>query len=68
MATRTAAEILKWHKALGTLENSKRADLLVVHGEDGEDGDPYQQLLRADERDVTLVVTPACPATGRARS
>ena len=61
MATRTAAEILKWHKALGTLEQTKRADLLVLHG---EEGDPYQQLLRADERDITLVMIAGVPRYG----
>ena len=30
MATRDAAAILKWHKALGTLEPGKRADLIVI--------------------------------------
>ena len=53
MATRTAAEILKWDKALGTLEQGKRPDLLVL---DGTAGDPYEQLLSADERDVSLVM------------
>jgi cytosine/adenosine deaminase-related metal-dependent hydrolase len=52
MATRTAAKILKWDKALGSLEKDKRPDLLVV---DGKDGDPYEHLLTADERDVKLV-------------
>jgi 5-methylthioadenosine/S-adenosylhomocysteine deaminase len=59
MATTTAAKILKWDGALGSLEPGKRPDLLVV---DGEDGDPYEHLLRADERDVKLVVV-----GGRAR-
>ena len=53
MATRTAAEILKWDKALGTLEQGKRPDLLVL---DGTAGDPYDQLLSADERGVSLVM------------
>ena len=42
-----------WDKALGTLEQGKRPDLLVL---DGTTGDPYQQLLSADERDVSLVM------------
>jgi len=53
MATCTAAEILKWDAALGSLEQGKRPDLLVI---DGDSGDPYQQLLRATERDVKLVL------------
>ncbi|MET0657684.1 MAG: amidohydrolase family protein, partial [Steroidobacteraceae bacterium] len=32
MATRDAARILKWDKALGTIEAGKRADLLVIDG------------------------------------
>ena len=35
MATRDAAAILKWHKALGTLEPGKRADLVVIDGKAG---------------------------------
>jgi 5-methylthioadenosine/S-adenosylhomocysteine deaminase len=50
---RTAAEILKWDKALGTLEQGKRPELVVL---DGTAGDPYEQLLKADERDVSLVM------------
>jgi 5-methylthioadenosine/S-adenosylhomocysteine deaminase len=61
MATRTAAEILTWDKALGTLEPGKRPDLFVV---DGDNGDPYMQLLRATERDVTLVLVGGVPRFG----
>ena len=35
MATRDAAAILKWHKALGTLEAGKRADVVVIDGKAG---------------------------------
>ena len=52
MATRNAAGILGWDRALGSLEAGKRADLLVI---DGQHGDPYDLLLGADERDVSLV-------------
>jgi 5-methylthioadenosine/S-adenosylhomocysteine deaminase len=52
MATRNAAHILKW-SAVGSLEASKRADLLVVKG---TGGDPYDALLRASETDVQLVM------------
>ena len=61
MATRTAAEILKWDKALGTLEQGKRPDLLVL---DGTAGDPYRRLLSADERDVSLVMVDGIPRYG----
>jgi 5-methylthioadenosine/S-adenosylhomocysteine deaminase len=61
MATRTGAEILKWDKALGSLEEGKRPDLLVV---DGTGGDPYEHLLKATERDVALVVVAGTPRYG----
>jgi 5-methylthioadenosine/S-adenosylhomocysteine deaminase len=61
MATRTGAEILKWDKALGSLEEGKRPDLLVV---DGTGGDPYEHLLKATERDVTLVLVAGTPRYG----
>ena len=53
MATREAAGILKWQRALGTLEAGKRADLLVVGG---TAGDPYERLIRATETDLHLVM------------
>jgi 5-methylthioadenosine/S-adenosylhomocysteine deaminase len=62
MATRTAAEILKWDKELGSLEPAKRTDLLVV---DGTDGDPYDHLLKATEADVALVVVAGRPRYGK---
>jgi 5-methylthioadenosine/S-adenosylhomocysteine deaminase len=61
MATRTAAEILRWDKALGSLEPGKRPDLLVV---DGKGGDPYEHLLKANESDVTLVLVGGTPRYG----
>jgi 5-methylthioadenosine/S-adenosylhomocysteine deaminase len=62
MATRSAAEILKWDKALGSLEKGKRPDLLVI---DGEKGDPYLHLLKADESDVKLVLVGGKPRYGQ---
>jgi 5-methylthioadenosine/S-adenosylhomocysteine deaminase len=53
MATRDAARILKWEKALGSIEAGRRADLLVV---DGAVGDPYEALVRAKETDLRLVM------------
>lgn len=53
MATRNAADILKWSKALGSLEAGKRADLLVI---EGAGGDPYDSLIKAKETDVRLVM------------
>ena len=62
MATRTPAEILKWDKALGSLEKGKRPDLLVI---EGEKGDPYLHLLKADESDVKLVLVGGVPRYGQ---
>ncbi len=53
MATREAARILKWHDALGTLEAGKRADVLVIAG---QEGDPYDALIRAKETAISLVM------------
>jgi cytosine/adenosine deaminase-related metal-dependent hydrolase len=53
MATRDAARVLKWDKALGTLSRGMRADLLVL---DGTPADPYLALLKAKETDLRLVM------------
>ncbi|NMG29506.1 amidohydrolase family protein [Aromatoleum evansii] len=53
MATREAAAILKWDKALGTLQPGRRADLLVI---DGTAGDPYEALVKAKETSIRLVM------------
>ncbi len=53
MATRDAAAILQWDKALGSLEKGKRADLIVT----GQNtADPYQSLLQAKETAIRLVM------------
>ena len=62
MATRTAAKILGWGSVLGTIEPGKLADLIVV---DGTSQDPYDQLIRAKETDITLVVINGVPRFGR---
>ena len=53
MATRDAAAIVKWQKALGTLEVGKRADLIAI---EGKDGDPYEALIKAKETSIQLVM------------
>ncbi len=53
MATRDAAKILKWHDALGTLEAGKRADVIVIAG---QEGDPYDALIQAKETSMSLVM------------
>lgn len=59
MATIEAARILKWDGSIGSIEPGKRADLIVVHG---RQGDPYDHLLEARETSITLSVI-----DGRAR-
>ena len=53
MATRNAAKMLKWDQGLGSLEAGKRADLVVVRG---TTADPYLQLIKARESDISLVM------------
>ena len=53
MATRDGAAIVKWGKALGSLEPGKRGDVLVIRG---SDKDPYSKLIEAAESDIELVV------------
>ncbi len=53
MATRNAATLLKWDRGLGSLEGGKRADLVVVRGTTAE---PYLQLIKARESDISLVL------------
>jgi cytosine/adenosine deaminase-related metal-dependent hydrolase len=53
MATRNAAQILKWSTAAGSLSPGKRADLVVI---DGASGDAYEALVHARETDVRLVM------------
>ena len=62
MATRTAAKILGWGSVLGTIEPGKLADLIVV---DGTSRDPYDQLIRAKETGITLVVINGVPRFGQ---
>jgi hypothetical protein len=53
MVTRTASQILGWEKVMGSIEPTKRADLLVVKT---QTSDPYLDLIKATEADVRLVV------------
>jgi 5-methylthioadenosine/S-adenosylhomocysteine deaminase len=61
MATRDAAAILKWDMALGSLETGKRADLVVIAG---TTGDPYEQLIKAKETSIRLVMINGVPRYG----
>ena len=62
MATLGAAEIVGWDKELGSLTVGKRADLVVVSGQD--DGAPVGPLFGGDERTIQLVVINGTPRYG----
>lgn len=62
LATIEGAEILGWDKLLGSIEVGKRADLLVVAGQN--DGHPYLPLFEGDERRVQLVAINGTPRYG----
>jgi imidazolonepropionase-like amidohydrolase len=62
LATLEAAQILRWDRELGSLAAGKRADLLVVAGQD--DADPYAPLFEGDERRIQLVAVNGTPRYG----
>jgi len=62
MATINGAEILRWEKQLGSIETNKRADLLVMAGQDAHN--PYLTLFQGDERNVLLVTIDGTPRYG----
>jgi 5-methylthioadenosine/S-adenosylhomocysteine deaminase len=64
MATSNGAEILTWEKELGSLEPTKRADLVVMAGQD--EHNPYAPLFNGDERNVLLVAIDGTPRYGTA--
>jgi len=64
MATRNAAAIIKWDKELGTLQPGKRADVLVIAGQNKTN--PYKVLFNASEKSVDLVVVNGVPRFGSA--
>lgn len=61
MATRNAAAILQWEEVLGSLEQGKRADLIVVSH---QAEDPYANLLQAKETAIRLVMINGVPRYG----
>lgn len=64
MATVNAARILKWDRALGTIETGKLADLVCVQGQQGDD---YLRLIRARETSISLVIIDGVPRAGQPR-
>jgi 5-methylthioadenosine/S-adenosylhomocysteine deaminase len=61
--TRTPAKMLGWDPHLGSIEANKTADLLVI---DSTAGDPYDDLINADESNVVAVIIGGHPRSGRA--
>jgi hypothetical protein len=61
MATINPARTLQWDKQLGSLEQGKKADLVVV---DGIRGEPHDALVHATEADIRLVVINGVPRHG----
>jgi 5-methylthioadenosine/S-adenosylhomocysteine deaminase len=61
MVTSNPARMLKWDALLGSIEENKLADLLVIGG---KQGDPYAKLIAADEMDVRLVTIGGVPRYG----
>ena len=59
--TSRAASAAAWQEQLGTLEVGKLADLLVL---DAKHVDPYENLVRATEREVRLVMVGGVPRCG----
>jgi len=62
MASANGAEILRWEKQVGSIEREKRADLVVVAGQD--DQSPYLPIFQGDERSVLLVAIDGTPRYG----
>jgi 5-methylthioadenosine/S-adenosylhomocysteine deaminase len=62
LATLQGAEILGWDHEVGSLEPGKRADLVVVAGQN--DATPMAPLFEGDERTVQLVAINGTPRYG----
>ncbi|GFG52561.1 hypothetical protein CQY20_09260 [Mycolicibacterium agri] len=62
--TTHAARAAAWQEHLGTIEAGKLADLLVL---DARHDDPYENLIRATEREVKLVTVGGIPRCGDAK-
>jgi cytosine/adenosine deaminase-related metal-dependent hydrolase/C-terminal processing protease CtpA/Prc len=64
MATVNAAKILKWDSAIGSIEPGKRADLVCVNGQQGDD---FMRLIEARETSISLVIIDGVARVGQRR-
>lgn len=62
LATSNAASIVKWDKAVGSIEAGKRADITIVAA--SAQTDPYTAIIAAHETDVELVIINGQPTVG----
>ena len=61
MITCDPAEVLGWHKHLGKLSKGMIADIVAIAG---QEGDPYEQLVKATEEKVAMVIVDGVPRYG----
>lgn len=62
MVTSVPAKMLGWQGQVGSIERGLKADLLIL---EGNNGDPYDQLIGARENDVLAVLIDGRPRHGR---
>ncbi len=64
MVTTNPARIAHWDNLLGSIEAGKRADLIAINGQTGND---FMRLIEARETSVTLVMIDGVPRAGQPR-
>jgi cytosine/adenosine deaminase-related metal-dependent hydrolase len=62
MATHNAARILKWESVLGSIQSGRRADFMVLNGQQGDD---FMRVINARETSITLVTIDGIPRVGQ---
>lgn len=61
MASSAASDVIGWEHVLGSLEEEKKADIVVLSG---NSQNPYRALITSDEADIRLVVINGTPRYG----
>ena len=64
MVTSNPAKILGWENKIGSIEEGKKADFIVLRT---FQMDPYEKLVRANEKNIILVVINGVPYYGQQR-